>query len=278
LLNLNNEEGELQVSQAAQQTVYQENVLEVEPFGIEPIPKEERHGRISKAFTIWFASNLNVVTWFTGFLGIEFGLSIKYAVIAIIVGNLLGGSLLALTSAIGPRVGQPLIPGSRRAFGRVGVSGLAFLNLLNNIGWLAVDLVLSVMAFQKLAPFLGYHAALLILTVATILIAVYGYNFIHTFAYWMSILMGVLFVAMTVITVHNLPAIMVSSTTAGGFNPWMFVLAIAVAFSFQRTPLCSGSGWPPSWAVSAPASGWRSWAPSRPPSACRPAPWISSPN
>jgi len=241
LLNLNNEEGELQVSQAAQQTVYQENVLEVEPFGIEPIPKEERHGRISKAFTIWFASNLNVVTWFTGFLGIEFGLSIKYAVIAIIVGNLLGGSLLALTSAIGPRVGQPLIPGSRRAFGRVGVSGLAFLNLLNNIGWLAVDLVLSVMAFQKLAPFLGYHAALLILTVATILIAVYGYNFIHTFAYWMSILMGVLFVAMTVITVHNLPAIMVSSTTAGGFNPWMFVLAIAVAFSFQITYCPIGS-------------------------------------
>jgi NCS1 family nucleobase:cation symporter-1 len=208
-------------------------VLEVEPFGIDPIPKEERHGRISKAFTIWFASNLNVVTWFTGFLGIEFGLSIKYAVLAIIIGNLLGGSLLALTSAVGPRIGQPLIPASRRAFGRFGVSGLAFLNVLNNIGWLAVDLVLSVMAFQKLVPFLGYQAALLILTVATILIAVYGYNFIHTFAYWMSILMGILFVAMTVITVHNLPAIAGGSAAAGGFVPWMFILAIAVAFSFQ---------------------------------------------
>jgi len=221
------------VSQTAPQTVYQENVLEVEPFGIDPIPKEERHGRISKAFTIWFASNLNVVTWFTGFLGIEFGLSIKYAVLAIIIGNLLGGSLLALTSAVGPRIGQPLIPASRRAFGRFGVSGLAFLNVLNNIGWLAVDLVLSVMAFQKLVPFLGYQAALLILTVATILIAVYGYNFIHTFAYWMSILMGILFVAMTVITVHNLPAIAGGSAAAGGFVPWMFILAIAVAFSFQ---------------------------------------------
>ncbi len=221
------------MSQTAPQTVYQENVLEVEPFGIDPIPKEERHGRISKAFTIWFASNLNVVTWFTGFLGIEFGLSIKYAVLAIIIGNLLGGSLLALTSAVGPRIGQPLIPASRRAFGRFGVSGLAFLNVLNNIGWLAVDLVLSVMAFQKLVPFLGYQAALLILTVATILIAVYGYNFIHTFAYWMSILMGILFVAMTVITVHNLPAIAGGSAAAGGFVPWMFILAIAVAFSFQ---------------------------------------------
>ena len=102
--------------QLAPETVYQENVLEVEPFGIEPIPREERHGQVSKIFTFWFASSLNVVTWFTGFLGIEFGLSLKYAVIAIIIGNLLGGGLLALTSAVGPRIGQPLIPGQRPGF------------------------------------------------------------------------------------------------------------------------------------------------------------------
>jgi NCS1 family nucleobase:cation symporter-1 len=223
------------VSQAAPQTVYQENVLEVEPFGIEPIPKQERHGQISKLFTIWFAGNLNVVTWFTGFLGIALGVSLKYVVLAIIIGNLLGGVLLALTSAFGPRIGQPLIPGSRRAFGKVGVRGLSFVNFINNIGWLAVDLVLSVMAFQKLVPLLGYHAALLILTVATILIAVYGYNFIHTFAYWMSIVMGVIFVAMTVITIYDLPAIKGASAAAaaGGFNPWMFIMAIALVFSYQ---------------------------------------------
>ncbi len=221
------------MSEAASQTVYQENVLEVEPFGIEPIPKEERHGQIAKVFTIWFAGNLNVVTWFTGFLGIALGLSLKYAVLAIIIGNLLGGVLLALTCSFGPRIGQPLIPGSRRAFGKAGVRGLSFINFINNIGWLAVDLVLSVMAFQKLVPVLGYHAALLILTVATILIAVYGYNFIHTFAYWMSIVMGIIFVAMTVIAIHSLPAVTGASSAAGGFNAWMFVLAIAVTFSYQ---------------------------------------------
>ena len=41
-------------------TMYQEKVLEVEPYGIEPIPKEARHGRPSQMFTIWFAINLNV--------------------------------------------------------------------------------------------------------------------------------------------------------------------------------------------------------------------------
>jgi NCS1 family nucleobase:cation symporter-1 len=220
------------VSQAAPQTVYQDNVLEVEPFGIDPIPAQERHGRIGKVFTIWFAGNLNVVTWFTGFLGITLGLSLKGAVLAVIIGNLLGGVMLAMTCALGPRIGQPLIPGSRRAFGKAGVRGLSFINFINNIGWLAVDLVLSVMAFQKLAPILGYHGALLILTVATILIAVYGYNFIHTFAHWMSIFMGVIFAAMTVVALHSLPAAGAGSA-AGGFNTWMFVLAIAVTFSYQ---------------------------------------------
>ncbi|HWJ02944.1 MAG TPA: cytosine permease, partial [Verrucomicrobiae bacterium] len=115
------------------ETAYQEKVLEVEPYGIEPIPERERHGRASQMFTIWFAINLNVVTWFTGFLGIEFGLSLKHAILAIIIGNVLGAVFLAMTSAIGPSAGQPLIPASKRAFGKTGVFGLSFLNFVNNI-------------------------------------------------------------------------------------------------------------------------------------------------
>lgn len=213
---------------------YEEKVLEVEPFGIEPIPKEERHGRPRQLFTLWFASNLNVVTWFTGFLGVEFGLSLKYAVLAIVVGNLLGGIFLALASAVGPRLGQPLVPGSRRAFGRAGVIGLSFLNFLNNIGWLAVNLVLAVMALQRIVPSLSYHPALLILTAATVLIAVFGYNFIHAFAHWMSIVMGILFLAMTAVSINSLPRLLNGTAgTPGGFDIWTFILAVAVTFSYQ---------------------------------------------
>lgn len=215
------------------EAAYQEKVLEVEPYGIEPIPREERHGRARQMFTIWFAINLNVVTWFTGFLGIEFGLSLKHAFLAIIIGNLLGAAFLGLTSAVGPIAGQPLIPASKRAFGKIGVFGLSFLNLVNNIGWLAVNLVLAAMALQKILP-LGYHSALLILTIATLLIAVYGYNFIHTFAHWMSIIIGILFIIMTVISVQNLPALLSQSAASNGeFNLGMFILAVAIAFSYQ---------------------------------------------
>ncbi|KJS17116.1 MAG: cytosine permease [Peptococcaceae bacterium BRH_c4b] len=215
------------------ETAYQEKVLEVEPYGVEPIPKEERHGRPGQMFTIWFAINLNVVTWFTGFLGIEFGLSLKYAILAIIIGNIIGAAFLALSSSIGAELGQPLIPASKRAFGKTGVFGLSFLNLVNNIGWLGVNLALAVMALQKILP-LSYHSSLLLIAAVTLLVAVYGYNFIHVFAQWMSVIMGVLFLAMFVITVHNLPAIMSHTAPgSGGFNLGMFILAIAVAFSYQ---------------------------------------------
>ncbi|MDI3480447.1 MAG: nucleobase:cation symporter, family [Tepidanaerobacteraceae bacterium] len=215
------------------EVAYQEKVLEVEPFGIEPIPKEERHGRPGQMFTLWFAISLNVVTWFTGFLGVEFGLSLGYAILAIVIGNVTGAAFLALASAIGPELGQPLIPASRKTFGKNGVVGLSFLNFVNNIGWLAVNLVLSVMALQKILP-LSYHYALFLIMAITLLIAVFGYNFIHSLAHWMSIVMGVLFVIMTVITVKNLPVILGSSAQhAGSFSLGMFILAIAIAFSYQ---------------------------------------------
>ena len=184
-------------------------------------------------FNIWFAINLNVVTWFTGFLGVEFGLSLKYAILAIIIGNIAGASYLALSSSIGAELGQPLIPASVKVFGKAGVFGLPFLNLVNNIGWLAVNLALAVMALQTIVH-LEYHIALLLLTIVTLFVAVYGYNFIHAFARYMSMIVGVLFVAMTVITLQNLPSITNHTTSVtGGFNLGMFILAIAVTFSYQ---------------------------------------------
>jgi len=211
---------------------YQEKILAVEPFGIEPIPPKERHGKTRQMFTLWSATNLNVVTWFTGFLGIEFGLSLKYAVLSVVLGNILGAALLGLSSALGPALGRPLIPASKRAFGKLGIRGLAFLNFLNNVGWLSVNLVLAVMALQQISS-LGYLPALLLIAVITLIIAIYGYNFIHTFAHWMSIAMGIMFIAITIISVHNLPALLSAADAPGGFNLGMFILSATVAFSYQ---------------------------------------------
>jgi nucleobase:cation symporter-1, NCS1 family len=214
------------------ETDYKEQVLKVEPFGIEAIPDQERHGRIGQTFTLWSATNLNVVTWFTGFLGVEFGLGLKYAVLSIILGNIIGAAFLGLACSFGPALGRPLIPASERAFGKLGIRGLSLLNFINNIGWLAINLVLAVMALQQIWP-LKYLPALLIIAGITMVIAVYGYNFIHTFAHWMSIAMGSMFLIMTVIALHNLPDLFAGAPMKGGFDPGMFILSMAVTFSYQ---------------------------------------------
>jgi NCS1 family nucleobase:cation symporter-1 len=214
---------------------YKEKVMEVEPYGVEPIPDEERHGQPKQMFSLWFAVNLNIATWFTGFLGIQFGLSLKFAILAIIIGNVIGAGYLALSSSIGAELGQPLIPASVKVFGKAGVVGLSFLNLVNNIGWLAVNLALAVMALQAIVH-LGFHVSLLLLTIVTLIVAVYGYNFIHALAHWMSIIVGCLFAVMTVITIANLHTHTIVNHTAAapsGFNWGMFILTIAVTFSYQ---------------------------------------------
>ena len=37
---------------------YNEKVMEIEPYGVKPIPSEERHGKPKQMFSLWFAVNL----------------------------------------------------------------------------------------------------------------------------------------------------------------------------------------------------------------------------
>jgi len=82
--------------------------------------------------------------------------------------------------------------------------------LITNIGPLGVNLLLAVMALQKIVP-LNYPLAVLVLMGVTLLVAILGRNFIHAFARWMSIVMGLLFVALSAITIVNMIHIVVAS-------------------------------------------------------------------
>lgn len=69
---------------------------------IQPIPAGQRHGRPRDLFTPWFGSNLMILTTVTGALCTTvFRLSFIMAVVAIIVGNPLGGVFMALHAAQG---------------------------------------------------------------------------------------------------------------------------------------------------------------------------------
>ena len=85
----------------------------VEQHHVEVIPENERHGRPRDQFTLWFAANANVVNFTLGVLAILFGLNLFWALVAIVVGNVLGMLLTALHAWQGPRLGVPQMIQSR---------------------------------------------------------------------------------------------------------------------------------------------------------------------
>ncbi|MCL4541888.1 MAG: cytosine permease [Chloroflexi bacterium] len=214
---------------------YGDQSFKVEPYGVEAIPASERHGRATSSFTLWASANLNILTWFTGSLGVSMGLPFIWAWKAILLGNFLGAVLLGLTSAIGITTGEPQLISTRRSFTLRGARFPAALNWITLVGWFGVDIVLGVFALQHLLG-LSYLPALFILTVAAILMAIFGYNMMHSLARLATLSLGILFTVMTVVAVHAAPA-----PSAGRFSIGLFIATAAFSFAylFSFSPLGS---------------------------------------
>jgi nucleobase:cation symporter-1, NCS1 family len=177
---------------------YRETILAVEPHGIEPIAATERHGRVRSLFTLWLAANMGLPVWLVGALALGLGLGFADGVAAILIGNLIGCGLLALTTTMAPTIGMPQLPFTRRSFGSRGVYLPALLNWVSTCGWYAVNSILGALAIARLTH-LPLGIALVLLSVAQVLVGVYGYNFIHQFEAVSAAILAAVFIAMTVI-------------------------------------------------------------------------------
>src|SRR5690242_19098273 len=87
--------------------------LEVEQRSIDFVPESERHGQPRSLFAVWFASNMQVTALVTGALAVIVGLSLPYALLAVLIGNVVGAVAMALHSAQGPKLGIPQMIQSR---------------------------------------------------------------------------------------------------------------------------------------------------------------------
>jgi NCS1 family nucleobase:cation symporter-1 len=84
-----------------------EGDLSVETRGLLPVPDDERHGPTWRIFTVWFSANMVPPTFFVGTLaGADFiGLGFRSGLIAILLGNVVGASVMGLMATMGPRTG-----------------------------------------------------------------------------------------------------------------------------------------------------------------------------
>src|SRR5487761_298447 len=123
---------------------------EVESLSIDIIPDDERGGKVSGQFTLWFATNANVFNFVLGGFAILFGLNVFWALIAMFLGAFLGLAFTSLHAVQGPRLGVPQMIQSRGQFGFYGAIIIFAASIVLDIGFLAAQLVIQADAMNLL--------------------------------------------------------------------------------------------------------------------------------
>ncbi len=125
----------------------------IEQRTIAPVPDGERHGRVRDLFTICFGSNVMLLTIVTGALATTvYGLSLGWAAVAIVIGNLVGAVFMALHSAQGPKLGVPQMIQSRGQFGAYGAILVVVVLIIMYVGFIASNIVLAGQSINELVP------------------------------------------------------------------------------------------------------------------------------
>jgi nucleobase:cation symporter-1, NCS1 family len=177
-----------------------EVVTEIEAHSIDIIPESERHGRVSGQFLLWFATNANVFNFVLGGFAIAFGLNVLWAIIAMVVGTLLGMAFTALHAVQGPRLGVPQMIQSRGQFGFYGAILIFLASILLDVGYLAAQQVTQADSLNDIAGGVSIPWWIIIVTVPAVLLAVYGYDWIHRIQPYLTVLLGGVLIAAVIQT------------------------------------------------------------------------------
>jgi NCS1 family nucleobase:cation symporter-1 len=205
--------------------------MQMEQRSIDFIPESERHGSVRNLFAIWFSANAQVTTIVTGALAIILGLNIWASVLAIILGNLLGGIFMAYHSAQGPKLGIPQMIQSRAQFGVVGAVLPLILVIVMYLGFFATSTVLGAQALSS-ALHIPQNVSVVIVNLLAVLLVVYGYDFIHQFEKVVAVLFFVLFLYLSIrLFQQPLPA----GTHLPGFKWGPFLLVLSIMATWQIT-------------------------------------------
>ena len=209
----------------------QENVR-IEQRTIDHIPVTERHGRAWNLFTIWFGSNIMRLTVATGAVATAvYGLPVWAAIVSLMLGNIVGGVVMALHAAQGPQMGVPQMLQTRAQFGSYGSLLVVVLVILMYVGFFASNLVLGGQAVATLFG-LDDNLAIVLIGLVSVVGAIVGYRLIHALAGVMSVVSGVVLVLafVWVLGVNGMPE---GTLTGGSFSWFGFFGTLSLAALWQ---------------------------------------------
>lgn len=219
---------------------YGDRVAVPEPYSIEHIPFAERHGHSRQLLWLWLAANLTIADYAIGwFVAGVLGLAIGPAILALAIGNILGGLVLAWSAAMGPAAGYPQMYIGRRAFGHVGGYVPAALNWISTAGWFTVNTILGSDAIELLLPGIPFWLAAVVLVVAQTLLVIYGHNLIQAFEKYMAAILAILFAVATVIALTHGSTLSAWHPKASSLAMFAIVLAISFSYIMSWSPYAS---------------------------------------
>src|SRR5580698_9750292 len=173
---------------------------EIETHSIDIIPENERGGKASGQFTLWFATNANVFNFVLGGFAIFFGLNVFWALISMFLGAFLGLAFTSLHAVQGPRLGVPQMIQSRGQFGFYGAIIVFLASIVLDVGYLAAQQVVQAESLNDLAGSVSIPAWIIIVTIPAVLLAIFGYAWIHRIQPALTVLFGASLVAALILT------------------------------------------------------------------------------
>ena len=212
----------------------------IEKHTIGYVPPQDRHGKVRDLFTLWFGGNIAPLPIVTGALGVQlFHLNLVWGIVAILVGHLVGGVLMALHSAQGPQMGIPQMIQSRAQFGSLGALLVVVIAGVMYIGFLASNIVLAGKSLHGVVDAVPVSVGIVIGALGSGIIGIIGYRFIHvlnrigTWVLGIGIVVGFGYIFSHVQSDDFL--------TRGGFNlaGWLATVSLAALWQIAFAPYVS---------------------------------------
>ncbi|MEV0124246.1 cytosine permease [Streptomyces sp. NPDC050703] len=202
----------------------------VERRSIDVVPDDERHGTAFSQFTLWLGANLQITAVVTGALAVVFGGDVVWSLAGLVLGNLLGGAVMALHSAQGPRLGLPQMIQSRAQFGVKGAVVPLLLVILMYVGFFASGSVLAGQATAELTH-TDDTTGIVLFAVVTAVMAAVGYRVIHALGRVASVVCAAAF---GYLGVRLLDRVDLSALLGDAhFDLPVFLLAVSLSASWQ---------------------------------------------
>src|ERR1700712_5088439 len=210
----------------------------IESHSYDYVPETQRHGTARSQTPFWFMINATLITAFTGAIGPVAGLSLTWTVVALVAGTIFGTFFQAFHAAQGPTMGLPQMIQSRVQFGTRGsvlpLLAVTFVQLGFGIFYvkLASD---SIGQVTTPAPKTFEFVVLAI----GIVLAIVGHNLLHKVERWLSILMLINLVLITVAVVVETPFLDLFATGTFAVTAFLAQFGASAAYQIAIAPIVS---------------------------------------